>query len=122
MTETQDDKSLTSHLIELRRRLLWSLMAMAVRTAICFVFVQEYLRRSGAAARGLDGEGDSHRLIYTGLTEAFFTYVKVAFFSGIFLTFPILLTQIWRFVAPGLYKNEKRAVLPFLVMTPLLFS
>lgn len=121
MTETQDDKSLTSHLIELRRRLLWSLAAMAAGTALCFVFVEDiygFLVRPLAASMG---EGDSHRLIYTGLTEAFFTYVKVAFFAGIFLTFPILLTQIWRFVAPGLYKNEKRAVLPFLVMTPLLF-
>lgn len=121
MIETQDDKSLTSHLIELRRRLLCSLAAMAAGTAICFVFVEDiygFLVRPLAASMG---EGDSHRLIYTGLTEAFFTYVKVAFFAGIFLTFPILLTQIWRFVAPGLYKNEKRAFLPFLVMTPLLF-
>ena len=66
-------------------------------------------------------ENDTNRLIYTGLTEAFFTYLKVAFFSGVFLTFPILLLQVWIFVAPGLYKNEKNAFLPFLVATPVLF-
>jgi sec-independent protein translocase protein TatC len=66
-------------------------------------------------------QGDSQRLIYTGLTEAFFTYVKVAVFAGIFLTFPVLLLQVWLFIAPGLYKNEKHAFLPFLIATPVLF-
>jgi sec-independent protein translocase protein TatC len=67
------------------------------------------------------GDNGSQRLIYTGLTEAFFTYMKVAFFAGIFLTFPVLLTQLWMFIAPGLYKKEKRAFLPFLMATPILF-
>jgi sec-independent protein translocase protein TatC len=67
------------------------------------------------------GESSTQRLIYTGLTEAFFTYLKVAFFAGIFVTFPVLLLQLWRFVAPGLYGQEKRAFMPFFVATPLLF-
>jgi len=113
--------SLSSHLIELRRRLMWGFGAMALGTALCFIFVEDiysFLVQPLAAAMK---DGDSHRLIYTGLTEAFFTYLKVAFFAGIFLTFPILLLQIWSFVAPGLYKTEKNAFLPFLVATPVLF-
>lgn len=112
---------ITSHLIELRKRLLWSFVAMFAGTGICYVFVEPiygFLVNPLAIAMG---EGSSQRLIYTGLTEAFFTYLKVAFFAGIFLTAPILITQIWLFIAPGLYKNEKRAFLPFLLATPLLF-
>ena len=67
------------------------------------------------------GPNSTGRLIYTGLAEAFFTYMKVSFFAGIFLTFPILLWQVWLFIAPGLYKTEKRAVWPFLIATPALF-
>jgi sec-independent protein translocase protein TatC len=67
------------------------------------------------------GPNDTNRLIYTGLTEAFFTYLKVAFFAGIFITFPVLLAQIWMFMAPGLYQKERGAFLPFLVATPVLF-
>lgn len=116
-----DSKPVISHLIELRRRLLCVLAAMAVGTAVSFLFVDEIYSFLVRPLAGAMREGDSNRLIYTGLTEAFFTYVKVAFFAGIFLTFPILLTQIWRFIAPGLYKNEKKAVLPFLIATPVLF-
>ena len=61
------------------------------------------------------------RMIYTGLTEAFFTYVKVAFWAGAFITFPFVATQLWLFIAPGLYRNEKEAFLPFLAATPVLF-
>lgn len=116
-----DPKPLTAHLVELRQRLLWVIGAMIVGTAVCFVFVEpiySFLVQPLAEAMG---EGGTQRLIYTGLTEAFFTYLKVAFFAGIFLTFPILLLQIWKFIAPGLYKNERRAVLPFLIATPVLF-
>lgn len=114
-------KPLAGHLIELRRRLLWSFAAMLAGTLFCFFFVEEiygFLVRPLASAMG---EGSTNRLIYTGLTEAFFTYLKVAFFAGAFLTFPVLAVQIWRFVAPGLYGQEKRAFLPFLIATPLLF-
>ena len=61
------------------------------------------------------------RMIYTGLTEAFFTYIKVAFWAGAFITFPFVATQLWLFIAPGLYRNEKEAFLPFLAATPVLF-
>ncbi len=110
-------KPIIGHLVELRKRLLWVIAAMGVGTAVCFGFVEQiysFLVEPLAQA-------GSQRLIYTGLTEAFFTYLKVAFFAGIFLTFPILLYQVWLFIAPGLYKNEKRAFLPFLIATPVLF-
>lgn len=112
---------MTGHLIELRRRLLWALVAMAAGTAICFIYVDHIYGFLVQPLADAMEPGDSQRLIYTGLTEAFFTYVKVAFFAGIFLTFPILLAQIWLFIAPGLYKNERKAFLPFLVATPVLF-
>ncbi len=114
-------KPMTGHLIELRRRLLWALAAMAAGTAVCFVYVDHIYGFLVQPLADAMEPGDSQRLIYTGLTEAFFTYVKVAFFAGIFLTFPILLAQIWLFIAPGLYKNERKAFLPFLVATPVLF-
>lgn len=111
----------TGHLVELRKRLIWVFIAMFAGTAISFLFVQPiygFLVQPLAEAMKDDG---TNRLIYTGLTEAFFTYLKVAFFSGVFLTFPILLAQIWLFLAPGLYKNEKSAFFPFLIATPILF-
>lgn len=114
-------KPITGHLVELRTRLLWIIGAMALGTAVSFAFVDEIYSFLVQPLADSMQENDTNRLIYTGLTEAFFTYMKVAFFSGIFLTFPILLIQIWMFVAPGLYKNERRAFLPFLVATPVLF-
>jgi sec-independent protein translocase protein TatC len=114
-------QSLSEHLVELRRRLLWSLVALAGGMGFCLMFVENiygFLVQPLAHAMGPE---DSQRLIYTGLTEAFFTYLKVAFFGGLFLTFPILQIQIWKFVAPGLYKGERRAFLPFLIATPVLF-
>ena len=65
--------------------------------------------------------GPDAKMIYTGLHEAFFTYVKVSFFAGLFLAFPVILAQFWLFVAPGLYKHEKQVFLPFLIITPVLF-
>ncbi len=112
---------LAAHLVELRARLLWVIIVMAIGTAISFFFVNEiygFLVQPLANSMGPD---DTQRLIYTGLTEAFFTYLKVAFFTGVFITFPILLIQLWSFVAPGLYKNERKAFLPFLIATPVLF-
>lgn len=118
---SDDRKTILAHLGELRTRLLWIILVMLLGTGISFVFVDEvygFLVRPLANAMK---EGDTHRLIYTGLTEGFFTYMKVAFFAGIFLTFPALLMQVWLFIAPGLYNNEKRAIFPFLVATPILF-
>lgn len=118
---SENTEHLTSHLVELRKRLMWSFLAMFAGTIACYVFVEQiygFLVRPLAIAMG---DTTNQRLIYTGLTEAFFTYIKVSFFAGIFLTAPILITQIWLFIAPGLYKNEKRAFLPFLIATPVLF-
>ncbi len=114
-------KPITAHLIELRARLLWVIGFMALGTGLCFLFVDEIYGFLVQPLADSMGEGDTNRLIYTGLTEAFFTYLKVAFFAGIFLTFPILLMQIWLFIAPGLYAREKKAFLPFLIATPVLF-
>ena len=119
--QEQAKSTLIEHVTELRRRVVWVVVTMAIGTGLCFGFVEQiygFLVNPLAQAMGENG---SQRLIYTGLTEAFFTYMKVAFFAGIFLTFPVLLAQIWLFIAPGLYKKEKRAFLPFLVATPVLF-
>lgn len=112
---------IVDHLVELRKRLLFIISVMFIGTAVCFFFVDEiysFLVKPLAEAMN---QNDTNRLIYTELTEGFFTYLKVAFFSGVFITFPILLMQIWMFVAPGLYQSEKRVFLPFLIATPVLF-
>lgn len=114
--------SLGDHWAELRKRLLLSLSAMIIGAALSYVYVQDiygFLVRPLADA--MEASGGSQRLIYTGLSEAFFTYIRVAIFSGIFLTFPILLFQIWKFIAPALYKNERFVFSGFLIATPLLF-
>ncbi len=111
----------TTHLIELRKRLLWVFAVMALGTGICYLFVDQIYSFLVAPLADAMGSGSTNRLIYTGLTEAFFTYLKVAFFAGVFLTFPVLLAQLWGFIAPGLFKQEKRAFLPFLIATPILF-
>lgn len=112
---------LIDHLTELRMRLLKSLLAVAAGMILCFIFVKPIYGFLVAPLAGAMSDADTGRLIYTGLTEAFFTYMKVAFFAGLFLTFPLLLLQVWRFIAPGLYIKERRAFLPFLIATPVLF-
>lgn len=124
MTE-QVTQPITGHLVELRKRLMWAFAAMIIGTGLCYLFVEDiygFLVAPLAAAMEHTGTAASTgRLIYTGLAEAFFTYLKVSFFAGIFLTFPILLAQIWLFIAPGLYHKEKNAFLPYLIATPILF-
>ena len=115
---------LTDHLLELRTRLLWSFLAMVVGTCICYIFSKDiygFLVQPLADAQNSVNPDYRQRLIFTNLTEAFFTYIKVSFFAGAFLTFPIISIQIWQFIAPGLYRNEKMAFLPFLIATPVLF-
>lgn len=112
---------LLSHIAELRRRLLIGVLALLIGTGACYLFAAEiygFLVRPLAEAMG---PGDTNRLIYTDLTEAFFTYLKVALFAGTFLAFPVIVGQIWAFVAPGLYAHERRSALPFLVASPILF-
>ncbi len=112
---------LAKHLIELRKRLLWVIGVMVLGASISYFFVPQILNFLITPLAEAMNDSDTNRLITTGLTEGFFAYLKIAFFSGVFLTFPILLMQIWMFVAPGLYKQEKTAILPFLVATPILF-
>lgn len=114
-------QTLTSHVTELRQRILWSFSAMIAGTIICWIFKEPIYAFLVQPLADAMGDGGTKRLIYTGLTEAFFTYLRVAFFAGCFLTFPVILSQIWMFVAPGLYKNEKKVFLPYLVATPVMF-
>ncbi len=119
-----DDKEmpLLEHLAELRRRLIWSAAAFLICFLVCYHFaprIYEFL--AAPLAHALEARGEKPELIYTALYEAFFTYVKVAVFAAAFIAFPVVAVQIWLFVAPGLYKREKRALLPFLVATPVLF-
>ena len=120
-----DDKPmpLLDHLIELRRRLIWSIGAFLIAFFICYHFsgyIYSFLAQP--LANILQSKtGQDRRLIFTALTEAFFTYVKVAFFGAAFFSFPVIASQVWLFIAPGLYRSEKRALLPFLIATPVLF-
>ncbi|NQV82660.1 MAG: twin-arginine translocase subunit TatC [Rhodospirillales bacterium] len=113
---------LLDHLIELRSRLLHSSIAITVLFFICYYFSPDiYDFLVAPLADVLEKMGGQRRLIFTALHEAFFTYIKVAFFAALFLSFPFIAVQIWMFIAPGLYKNEKRAFAPFLIATPILF-
>jgi sec-independent protein translocase protein TatC len=128
MTETGADEindkemPLMEHLAELRKRLIWAGVTFIIAFIICFHFapkIYEFLAQP--LAHALEARGQKPELIYTALYEAFFTYVKVAVFAAAFVSFPVVAAQLWLFVAPGLYKREKRALLPFLIVTPILF-
>lgn len=111
--------ALMEHIIELRQRLMYSAGTVLVVFMGCYYFSQDiyaFLVQPLAEILGPD-----RRMIYTALHEAFFTYIKVSFFAALFLSFPVIASQLWMFVAPGLYKHEKSAFLPFLVLTPILF-
>ena len=124
-TDTDTDERsmpLLDHLIELRSRLLTSAIAILVLFFICYYFAPDlYNFLVAPLADVLEKMGGQRRLIFTALHEAFFTYIKVAFFAALFLSFPFIAIQIWMFIAPGLYKNEKKAFAPFLIATPILF-
>jgi sec-independent protein translocase protein TatC len=112
---------LLEHLIELRKRLMYSFAALIVAFFPCWYFSKPiYNFLAQPLADALSKEAGRH-LIFTDLTEAFFTYMKVAFWAAAFVSFPIIATQLWMFVAPGLYRNERKAFLPFLLATPVLF-
>lgn len=113
---------LLDHLVELRRRLLHSLIAILVLFFVSYYFAPAiYGFLVQPLADILTELGGNRRLIFTGLHEAFFTYIKVSFFTALFVAFPFIAIQLWKFIAPGLYANEKKAFLPFLVATPILF-
>jgi sec-independent protein translocase protein TatC len=121
--EIQDkEMSLLEHLAELRRRLLWSAVAFLIAFVISYHFAARiYDFLAAPLAHALEMRGQKPEMIYTALYEAFLTYIKVSVFAAAFLSFPVVATQLWLFIAPGLYKREKRAMLPFLVVTPILF-
>jgi sec-independent protein translocase protein TatC len=112
---------LVEHLVELRQRLLYSVAGIFVAFVGCFYFASEIFDFLSQPLYDALGQDEDRRMIYTALHEVFFTQLKIALFGALFLAFPVFASQIWMFVAPGLYKQEKRAFLPFLLVTPLLF-
>ncbi|AZV21698.1 MULTISPECIES: twin-arginine translocase subunit TatC [unclassified Mesorhizobium] len=116
---------LMEHLIELRRRLIWSLGGFFVAFLVCFFFAKKLFNllvvpfKWATQWAGLDPH--KVELIYTAPQEFFFTQVKLAMFGGMVIAFPLIATQIYKFIAPGLYKNERNAFLPFLIASPILF-
>ncbi|TPJ39350.1 twin-arginine translocase subunit TatC [Mesorhizobium sp. B2-5-13] len=116
---------LMEHLIELRRRLIWSLGGFFVAFLVCFFFAKRLFNilvvpfKWATKWAGLDPH--KVELIYTAPQEFFFTQVKLAMFGGMVIAFPLIATQIYKFIAPGLYKNERNAFLPFLIASPILF-
>ena len=114
--------SFTSHFVELRSRLIKSILFIIIIFVISYTFAEQiYNFLVEPYANAVKDDQNQRRLIFTALHETFITYLKVAFFAAIFLGSPVLLIQIYKFIAPGLYKNEKRALLPYLISTPILF-
>lgn len=127
MTTADDDDveaskaPLLDHLVELRQRLVWSVVALLVTFFICFFVAQPIYDWLAAPLQNAWHGETGRRMIFTALHEQFFTHIKVAFFAALCISFPIISSQLWMFVAPGLYKHEKGAFLPFLIATPILF-
>ena len=117
--ELEDSKApLLDHLIELRRRLLWSVLALAVAFASCVYFARQILSFLVAPMLA----AGQTRLINTEVFGGFVVELKVAFFAAMMIASPVIANQIWLFVAPGLYKKERKAMLPFMLATPVLFT
>ena len=122
MIKDDHDSGFISHLAELRKRLIHSFILLII-FFICCYFFSEYLYGFLVEpyANAVKDDGSDRRLIFTALQETFLTYLKVSFFAAFFITCPFILIQIWKFIAPGLYKHEKTAILPYLILTPILF-
>jgi sec-independent protein translocase protein TatC len=108
---------LLDHLIELRRRVLWCVLSLFVTFCIGYYFCDQIVAFLAQPLRAAGQE----KLIYTQIFEGFWVRVKVAFFAALMMSFPIIANQLWQFIAPGLYRKEKRALLPFILATPVLF-
>ena len=122
MTKQEIETSFISHLTELRKRLMHSFIFLFIFFIFCYFFAEHlYGFLVDPYAKAVKGDGIERRLIFTALQETFLTYLKVSFFAAFFITFPFILIQLWKFIAPGLYKHEKIAILPYLILTPLLF-
>jgi len=122
MTKNNKEVGFISHLTELRKRLIHSVVFLFIFFIICY-FYAEYIYGFlvDPFAQAVKGNNIERRLIFTALQETFLTYLKVAFFASFFITSPFILIQIWKFIAPGLYDHEKSAIMPYLVITPILF-
>lgn len=112
---------LLSHLLELRRRLIYTFLGFLVAFVFCYIYAEDIFRFLVEPLAILLQEKGSRRLIYTNLTEAFMTYVKVGAFAATFLSFPIIAFHLWMFITPGLYRQERRVFVPLLIATPVLF-
>ncbi len=121
MTEpkNEDKMPLTSHLEELRKRLVRILIAVGVAFLGCFAFKEEIFRIVAQPLISVLPPGT--HMVFTGLPEAFFTYIKVSLYAGIFVASPVVLYQVWKFISPGLFPREKKFVAPFVITSTLLF-
>ena len=122
MNREEQEGNFISHLTELRKRLIHSFIFLLIFFAGCYFFSENlYGFLVEPFAKAVKDDGTNRRLIFTALQETFLTYLKVSFFAAFFVTCPFILIQVWKFIAPGLYKHEKKAILPYLVLTPILF-
>ncbi|WP_415304848.1 twin-arginine translocase subunit TatC [Candidatus Pelagibacter sp. Uisw_090] len=122
MTKSENEGGFVSHLTELRKRLIHSFIFLFIFFIGCYFFSEHlYGFLVEPFAKAVNDSGTDRRLIFTALQETFLTYLKVSFFAAFFVTCPYILMQIWKFIAPGLYKHEKIAIVPYLVLTPILF-
>ena len=122
MTNKEKEGNFISHLVELKIRLIHSLIFLLILFIICYYF-SEYIYGFlvHPYAEAVKNDEINRRLIFTALQETFLTYLKVSFFAAFFITSPFILIQIWKFIAPGLYNHEKKAIMPYLIITPILF-
>ena len=122
MSNEDNDTGFISHLAELRKRLIHSFIFLIIFFISCYFFSEHlYGFLVEPYAKAVRDDGIERRLIFTALQETFLTYLKVSFFAAFFVTCPYILMQVWKFIAPGLYKHEKTAILPYLILTPILF-
>lgn len=120
----EDGMTLLAHLIELRMRLIWSLGVFIGAFVASYIYAKDiyaFLVQPLAQALEASDPGRAHRLIYTNLTEAFFTYLSLSVWTAFFVVSPFILLQIWKFLAPGLYTKEKKLLVPYFILTPFLF-
>ena len=122
MIHDENEGGFISHLAELRKRLINSFLFLIIFFVVCYFFAEHiYGFLVEPFAQAVKNDGSNRRLIFTALQETFLTYLKISFFAAFFITCPFILMQIWKFIAPGLYKHEKIAILPYLILTPILF-
>jgi sec-independent protein translocase protein TatC len=122
MKNSENEGGFISHLVELRKRLIQSFIFLIIFFVGCYYFAEHlYGFLVEPYANAVKDDGTERRLIFTALQETFLTYLKISFFAAFFVTCPFILIQIWKFIAPGLYKHEKIAIVPYLILTPVLF-